>query len=141
MTNGYEIQVSVNILQVQLISGLNLKQLQRLILILSCAFLLPFGYEAVQGVSAHPDKAPQVVTYHGSHLIQYCSFPHYKEASVRKFRLRTRALLDFNEFFLTVSSIRIKPVFAYIHPRYKGLTFSYISVSVALNNWRGPPVA
>jgi hypothetical protein len=140
MTGGYEIRVSTDILQVQLISGLNLKQLQRLIVILSCLFLLPFVYEGVQGELSPPGDSVQVLTYHGVHHAA-CPNAHYRTATIRKFSYRNRAVIDHTEFFLTVYGTRIKPLFVYIHPNYKGFTESYISVSNSLSDWRGPPVA
>lgn len=140
MTNGYENQDYLDILHVQLISGLNLKQLQRLILILSCLFLLPFVYEGIQGELSPPGDSVQVLTYLGEHHA-VCPNPHYRSATVHRFNYRNRAVIDHTEFFLTLYSSRIRPLFVYIHPRYKGFTESYISVSVSLRHWRGPPVA
>ncbi|WP_343674717.1 hypothetical protein [Chitinophaga sp.] len=113
-----------------------MKQLQRLILILSC-ILLPFVYG---GYMPSHDQ-PQLHSYTTTHFHALCGNPHYRTTAVHKFNLRNRGLLDFNEFFLTVSSIRIKPLFVYIHPHYKGYADAIISVSVSLSDWRGPPVA
>ncbi|SFE54125.1 hypothetical protein SAMN05518672_107150 [Chitinophaga sp. CF118] len=59
----------------------------------------------------------------------------------QRFYYRTKALNDFNEHCIVVSSIRIKSLFVFICSHYKGYTQSYISVAVSLNNWRGPPTA
>ncbi|WPQ60789.1 hypothetical protein SIO70_20760 [Chitinophaga sancti] len=118
-----------------------MKQLQRLILILSCVFL-PFVYGETSGAYTSPHDQPQLLSYTTtSHLHSFCGNEHYRTATVNKFNLRNRGLIDFNEFFLTVSSIRIKPLFVYIHPHYKGFAAAIISVSVSLSDWRGPPMA
>ncbi|WP_147320007.1 hypothetical protein [Chitinophaga silvisoli] len=118
-----------------------MKQLPRLILILSC-ILFPFVYGGVAGDHASPKGQPQLLSYKTpQHFHTYCGKTHFRARAVNKFNLRNRGLVDYNEYFLTVSSIRIKPLFVYIHPQYKGYTESIISVSNSLSDWRGPPVA
>lgn len=118
-----------------------MKQLQRLILIVSCIFL-PFIYGGVAGEYISPKGQPQLLNYNSApHFHAICRNTHFNTSAVHKFNLRNRGLIDYNEYFLTVASIRIKPLFVYIHPTYKGYTDSFISVSISLSDWRGPPMA
>lgn len=124
--------------------GLNLKQLKRLLLFISCIFLLP----ALQGESPFTSYASHTVlrptsanTVHADFNKNYVSDSYSITSSPHKYNHRTRALNDFHELCLFVSSIRIKTILIYIQPHYKGYKESYISVAVTLSDWRGPPVA
>lgn len=126
--------------------GLNLKQLKRLLLFLSCIFLLPALQEDSPFIShashtvLHPTAGNTVQTDKDrstSHAVQFESVTNRPA----KYRNRTKALNDFHELCLFVSSIRIRPILIYIQPQYKGYKESYISVAVTLSDWRGPPVA
>lgn len=109
-----------------------MKQLKQFLLVISCVFLLP----VMQGgwhvpAAAHQTTVQTVNSHHQPLLI---------ENNIRQhFSYRTRALNDFHEHLLFVASIRIKSLFVYIHPCYKGYSQSYISVAVTLSDWRGPP--
>ncbi|SFW33143.1 hypothetical protein [Chitinophaga sancti] len=118
-----------------------MKQLQRLILIFSCIFL-PFVFGGVAGENASPKGELQLLNYKAPlYDHAYCGNLHFRATAIHKFNLRNRGLVDYDEYFLTISSIRIKPLFVYIHPQYRGYTESIISVSNSLSDWRGPPVA
>ena len=124
--------------------GLNLKQLKRLLVFLSCIFLLP----ALQGESPFTSYASQTVlrptsdnTVHADFKNDHVSDYYSITSSRHKYNHRTRALNDFHELCLFVYSIRIRTILTYIQPRYKGYKQSYISVAVTLSDWRGPPVA
>jgi len=122
--------------------GLNLKQLKRLLLFISCIFLLP----ALQGESPFTSYDSHTVLRPTSantiHSEQAKDNAVYNIAnSPYRYKHRTRALNDFHELCLFVSSIRIRTILIYIQPHYKGYKESYISVAVTLSDWRGPPVA
>ncbi|QHS58686.1 hypothetical protein [Chitinophaga agri] len=123
-----------------------MKQLKRLLLFLSCIFLLPALQEDSPFIShasqtvLHPTTGNTLqtdkhkVTYHAVQFESVTKRPY-------KYRSRTKALNDFHELCLFVSSIRIRPILLYIQPHYKGYKESYISVAVTISDWRGPPVA
>jgi hypothetical protein len=127
--------------------GLNLKQLKELLLFLSCIFFLP----VLQGEPSYtPPVSQTVLQAHISNVISdhgACDVTDDVDgtlnfsAAPRRYNHRTRALNDYHELFLFVSSIRIKSLFVYIHSVYKGYKESYISVAVTLSDWRGPPIA
>ncbi|MBW8686870.1 hypothetical protein [Chitinophaga rhizophila] len=123
-----------------------MKQLKRLLLFLSCVFLLP----TLQGESPFTSSDSQTVLrptagshVHttGSNLVKRQAAIYSLNDTIRKYRTRTKALNDFHELCLFVASIRIKTVLLYIQPQYKGYKESYISVAVTISDWRGPPVA
>lgn len=126
--------------------GLNLKQLKGLLLFLSCIFFLPL----MQGDSPFISSGSWVVSQ--AHLSSIESDHSHVDITGEvdqtqfftsrpgKYNHRTRALNDYHELCLFVPSIRIKSLFVYIHPAYRGYKESYISVSVTLSDWRGPPL-
>ncbi|WP_089787826.1 hypothetical protein [Chitinophaga sp. YR573] len=112
-----------------------MKQLKQLVLFISCLFLL----QIVQG-----EKHSTVSSANEERLVK-STHPGIKDLSFgekrQRFFYRTKALNDFHEQSLFVSSIRIKPLYVFIRSHYKGYTQSYISVAISLNHWRGPPTA
>lgn len=124
--------------------GLNLKQLKRLLVFISCIFLLPAlqGESPFTSYSSHTVLRPTSANaVHADIKKDQVSGYYSITSSPHKYNHRTRALNDFHELCLFVSSIRIKTILTYIQPRYKGYKQSYISVAVTLCDWRGPPVA
>jgi len=123
-----------------------LKQLKKLLVFISCIFFLP----ALQGENSFNATSSDYIfqVYHHAavntgHVSNAHALTdvHYLKDGPARYRYRTRALNDYHEPFLFVSSIRIRSLFVYIHPQYKGYKESYISVAVTLSDWRGPPVA
>ena len=94
-----------------------------------------------QADTSVPQGSGIMVLHHHGQQLKYYNFQHYTESPAPRAAYRNRGVIDYNEYVLTASSIRIKPLFVYIHPCYKGYTESYISVAVSLSDWRGPPVA
>ncbi len=126
--------------------GLNLKQLKGLLLFLSCIFFLPLlqeespfissGSQAILRAHFSDIEADPVHLEIADNVDQTQCFT----SNPGKYNHRTRALNDYHELCLFVPIIRIKSLFVYIHPAYKGYKESYISVSVTLSDWRGPPL-
>ena len=128
--------------------GLDLKQLKRLLLFLSCVFLLPLLQEEAPFVASgsqtliHAHTATVISHADNSQIdVTAIGGTHCFKSSIRKYNHRTRALNDYHELCLFVPSIRIKTCFVYIPVVYSGYKNSYISVAVTLSDWRGPPVA
>lgn len=128
--------------------GLDLKQLKRLLLFLSCVFFLPLLQDEVPFIAsgsqtvihAHTRDAISLTDSHQAGVNDISGTQCFK-AGVRRYNHRTRALNDYHELCLFVPSIRIKPIFVYIPAVYGGYKDSHISVAVTLSDWRGPPVA
>jgi hypothetical protein len=128
--------------------GLDLKQLKRLLLFLSCIFFLPLLQEAVPFIAS---GSQTVIHTHTGNAISHADSQQAKvkdigemqwfKASIRRYKHRTRALNDYHELCLFVPSIRIKSSFVYIPAVYGGYKDSHITVAVTLSDWRGPPVA
>ena len=127
--------------------GLDLKQLKRLLLFLSCVFLLPL----LQAESPFTASGSQPIIHtHTANVISHADSSQIDvtgiggaeciKAGIRRYNHRTRALNDYHELCLFVPSIRIKTCFVYIPAVYSGYKNSYISVAVTLSDWRGPPV-
>ncbi|GAA3955874.1 hypothetical protein GO495_27820 [Chitinophaga oryziterrae] len=111
-----------------------MKQLKRLVLLISCLFLLQIVQGEKHGTVSSAQERLVKSTYPG---IKDLSFGEKQQ----RFFYRTKALNDFHEQCFFVSSIRIRSHYVFIRSHYKGYTQSYISVAVSLNHWRGPPTA
>jgi len=113
-----------------------LKQLKQLVLFISCLFLTQLVQQERQHsiASAHE----QITTASGIiHLPAQLCFKEKHQC----FHYRTKALNDFHDHALLVTGIGHKNNFVFVRPSLKGYTQSFFSVSIRLNNWRGPPVA
>jgi len=128
--------------------GLDVKQLKRLLLFLSCIFFLPLLQEEVPFITS---TSQTIIRAHTSSVVSHADSQQaggtaidgvqWFKTGARRYNHRTRALNDYHELCLFVSSIRIKSFFVYIPVVYSGYKNSYISVAVTLSDWRGPPVA
>ncbi|WP_143011669.1 hypothetical protein [Chitinophaga filiformis] len=124
-----------------------MKQLKRLLLFLSCVFLLPLLQEESPFIAS---GSQTIIHAYTANVISHAdnnqadvtaiSGEQCFKSSIRKYNHRTRALNDYHELCLFVPSIRIKTCFVYIPAVYSGYKNSYISVAVTLSDWRGPPV-
>jgi len=132
--------------------GLDLKQLKRLLLFLSCVFFLPLLQEESPFTASGSETiihayAANVISHNVSHAdsnqidVTAIGDTQCFKSSIRRYDHRTRALNDYHELCLFVPSIRIKTCFVYIPAVYSGYENSYISVAVTLSDWRGPPIA
>jgi hypothetical protein len=113
-----------------------LKQLKQLVLFISCLFLLP-----LLAAERHRTAASAHELLISSPDVSHAPAHFFLSEKIQRFSYRTKALNDFHQYFVFVSSIRIKPLFVFIRSYYKGHTQSYISAAISLNQWRGPPTA
>jgi hypothetical protein len=113
-----------------------LKQLKQLVLFISCLFLTQLVQQERQRsiASAHETLTTASGVLHSAASLVF------KEKH-QCFHYRTKALNDFHDHALLVAGTGHKSDFIFVRTPLKGYTQSFLSVSIRLNNWRGPPIA